>query len=47
MFRIELPRTNRRLAGFFDISEEPACEWRLVASEQIIKPGYRAGLCRS
>jgi hypothetical protein len=23
------------------------CEWRLVASEQIIKPGYRAGLCRS
>lgn len=29
MFRIELPRTNRRLAGFFDISEEPACEWRL------------------
>ena len=28
IFRVEMPRTNRRLAGFFDISEEPACEWR-------------------
>lgn len=27
MFRIEFARTDRRFAGFFDISEEPACEW--------------------
>jgi lipopolysaccharide transport system ATP-binding protein len=31
MFRVELPRTNRRMAGFFDISEEPACSWQVVA----------------
>lgn len=27
VFRIEVPRTSRRTAGFFDISEEPACVW--------------------
>lgn len=27
VFRIEIPRTDRRTAGFFDISEEPACVW--------------------
>lgn len=31
MFRVELPRTNRRMAGFFDIAEEPACSWQVVA----------------
>lgn len=28
MFRIELPSSDRRLAGFFDLSEEPACTWQ-------------------
>lgn len=31
MFRVELPATDRRLSGFFDVSDEPACRWRVCA----------------
>jgi len=31
MFKVELPRTNRRMVGFFDIAEEPACSWEVMA----------------
>jgi lipopolysaccharide transport system ATP-binding protein len=27
MFRVELPASDRRLSGFFDIADEPACSW--------------------
>jgi lipopolysaccharide transport system ATP-binding protein len=32
MFRVELPATDRRLSGFFDISDEPACTWRFESA---------------
>ncbi len=30
-FRIEIPKSDRRISGFFDISVEPACEWSICA----------------
>jgi lipopolysaccharide transport system ATP-binding protein len=31
VFRIELAATNRRMYGFYDLSREPACQWRRLS----------------
>lgn len=45
MFRIEATRTDRRYAGFFDISEDPVCAWELASDQK--RPGSAAMMASS